>query len=364
MYLELTTNLINNLNQEDKQNLLNIFNSYNYGNHVLAFESRFPDIEELQKYFCEDGASKNTILNISNKHQDSKSLLKKINTYVKLEPSNSEFKKTIVEESNKIIFYVPNNYFDNSLMSTSFVTENSDDAKFYKGLMNRIQADDNFRIIPQNILLNCTNDAGNGSQISNVFTIKTFNEKRITFSICDSDKNNPNDTPKDTATKLKKAFEKHSDNTISNILVLNAREKENLIDPGIYRKHDSFKNYRFLKEITLDENSEETVQKILYLKISANKDETIEFLKIEKGLILGEKEDCSIGKNGLEEIACDLIYTPQYLTEIGKKRKSKYNDIYKTLFNNLNSILFCEYERIAKDFMSWTCSFPRQRLGN
>ncbi|WP_285015755.1 hypothetical protein [Lactococcus garvieae] len=362
MYFEITEDVVTDLVSENLECLVNLLDTYKQGNHILAFENR-KGINKLIN--CFSGSIEEKILyHIYSKHQENKALKKKINVYVKVMPHSSEMKRSLSPE-NKTVFEVPISYFDTQVFATSLVTEDTEDGVFYRGLAERICSEKIFEV-PKTILLQATNDSGGGSQIKTVFMNKAQIEKRLTFSICDSDKTSSNSALGSTARSLKTILAKIANENICDALILNVREKENLVTPDLYIQHDDYKNKEGLK-LLVKLAQKESLEELRYLKISGKCEETLNFFKEKQGIDI-EHTDYSVGKNGLSQIAREFIYTVDFLKKIRqscKRNKGEhihYLSSYDSFFSQLPDELIQEYNRIFVNYMSWTCAYPKPRF--
>lgn len=364
MYFEITEDLITDFSSEDIDSLVNLLDTYKQGNHILALENR-KGIKKLTNYFS--GKIEEKILHhIYSNHQENKVLKNKFSAYIKVMSRNKGMKRILLPDST-IVFEVPISHFDEQIYATSLVTENTEDGVFYHGLVDRIYSDRVFDI-PKTILLRSTNDSGGGSQINKVFLNKVQMEKRITFSICDSDKSSSQSPLGSTAQSLSTVLNRIANESICDALVLGVREKENLVSPDIYIQHDNYKNKEGLKslvKLAQQENQEE----IKYLKISGKCDQTLDFFKEKQGIELSHT-DYSVGKNGLGQIACEFIYTIDFLEKTrqsckrGEKEYSHYLEYYNSFFSQLPKDLIKEYNRIFTNYMSWACAYPKPRFAS
>ncbi|MFB8605679.1 hypothetical protein [Enterococcus casseliflavus] len=367
MYLEISQDLIDNLSTNDSENLTNLLDSYKYGNHILALEKRSL-IHKLNDYFSKNEDKKNILNHIYTNHQDNKSLQKQLKTYIQIISSSSAFSETILDNDVRVIS-LPLSYFDNQLNKASLITENTSDGKFYIGLSDRMKRDDKFGI-PKNVLFNCSNDSGGGSQISEVFKNKVTIENRLAFSICDSDKKTKKSCHGDTAKTLQSTFEKlKKQQKACAILIPNVREKENLVLPSCYCTHSNFKHNEVLSELSKLENELIFSEQIFFLKLSGDCPHTLNFITETLNLETSYSE-YKIGKNDLALLAKDIIYTEDYLKTIHenfkktKDNKRAYLKEHSAFFSNLPSYLFKEYKDIAQIFLDWTCSYTIPRIAS
>lgn len=364
MYLEISELLIDNYNSQIKENIKNLLDAYKQGIHIIALENRLKG-RILTSIFENEPEYQQIIQYIYNKHQENKTLKKKLNAFVKVTPSEATFCRSSSTDK-QTIFNVPITYFDEPLLKTSLITENLEDGIFYAGLIDRIQCDQIFDI-PQSISLKFTNDPGGGSQIHRVFKNKAENEKRFTFSICDSDKNSITGCFGETAKQLNHILKKISSQTICDVLTIGVREKENLIAPHHYLAHNTFKNLKGLEALVeIDKQNEQDVN-IHFLKISGDSPNTVKFLEENCGKSFSSKE-YSVGKKGLGIIASDFIFTDNYLKNenIEHRRNKKeylhYSNHYECFFKSSPPKLMREYKILSINFMSWACSYTKLRL--
>ena len=345
-------------------NFQNILNSYKMGNHVLAFEKR-GSAKKLIGYYKGQRELENIIYNIYQNHQDNVSLKKILKAYVRIKTSNTTFSK-YADKNNVNIFEVPINFFSDQLSRTSLVTENTEDGYFYKGIADRMKNDKMFGL-SQNIVINCSNDAGGGSQTSTCFRNKAQIEKRVTFSICDSDKTDISSPLGATAKNISKISKTIDSNSICDFIILNVREKENLLPPSYYCEHGNYKYLKGLNLLKTIENDKVLIEKIKYLKISDESDDTLKFFE-ENFKEQIQTTDYSVGKSGCSLISKEFIYTESYLKSIQQNfKKNKeglrhYEKQYASFFEKLPESLVEEYLRITLELISWSCSFPKPRL--
>lgn len=363
MYFELSKELIFDLSKENYDQLSILIDSYKYGNHIIAFERRSL-AQSLDEYFSKNEEKQKIIRNIYSNHQDNKSLKKILKTYVIVKSPTSNFLKYI--ENNVKIFEVPLSYFNHQLLCPTLITENMSDGIFYKGLVSRIQENGIFNI-PKNILFNCMNDGAGGSQIVPIFNYKITSEKRIAFSICDSDKKEQDAPLGENAKQLQKTYDNLSqDEAICSIFILNVREKENLIPPSYYYNHNNFKHKEGLHELSKLEKNDISEEKIKYLKLSETCDQTLSYFNNELGFSMTHA-DYTIGKKGLGIIAKEFIYTDSFIQEVIQEKcerieEGKYLTQYGNFFDNLPEYLYEEYKFIADFFLDWACAHPIPRI--
>lgn len=159
----------------------------------------------------------------------------------------ADMSSRIVKQDNqandeKVIYEVSINFFDNSrkIAELSLVVENKSDGVFYEKVVRKYIEEKNIGL---EFLLNIV--AGGGATTYEIYE-HAIDAGNPTLVIVDSDKKNEKDSLGPTATQVKKVFNSCSNRSLTNCVVLNVREKENLINPDMYFLAYKSKDYTHL----------------------------------------------------------------------------------------------------------------------
>lgn len=352
--------------EKSKEFLDNILLSHRFGKHIVVLENRLMTKKMLSMY-KNDEPSMRTIYNLHDTFGESHAFLDTVNTYVKINSLNSEFSKSI-DSSGKLLIELPVNYFDDQISSCNLLSENDLDIDFYRSIMEKIQEEKSLGF-PINIKFSIEALPGGGSTLPGVFDSKVMYEKKITYSICDSDIEEENqEYEKSTVANQITIRQNNMDNrgpNISNYYILGVREKENLIPPSYYLKHSFFKYHRALNILSKLEGTENE-ELLKYVKLSSGRVKLTS--KIEKLIALSDKEKKGIDKKALHIFSCATLFNDEFiekkdLVELNSLGKIEESDpiINGRFFEELPSYLKEEYQKLMINMISWTCAYDRVR---
>lgn len=356
MFLLLCEDVTNNNN---KNYLRNILNAYINGYHIICFENRLSQTRELSKIFYDEQSLLTAINDIKNSHNDFRNLQKVIGTYVRIIDYNTDF--SIAMENEKTIYYIPIDYFNDVLDKTLIITENESDFDFYIALLLQAQKENAYRI-PQYVKFRCDSLPSGGSQMGSLYRTRVRKEKRITLCVTDSDKKCKYDTYGGTAQKTKDEHDSFDITRISDLHILNVREKENLIPPSYLLKHNSMKNNQVLKILEPLENTELS-HLLKFVKLSGN--------SIKSNEEIFQHLDCpddlrTLTKKGIEMWASsclypqDLIYDRKY--SVGQGMPLESIQWLENFYEYLPLYLSEEHENLTTKLFYWCCAKEKVRL--
>lgn len=348
MLIEITEDCLLSLPTE-KYSLMHVLNSYCNGNHVVMFEKRCI-YKELKKIYENDEMMLKIIQNILGMHNENKNLQKLTKTVLKVMSKDSEFKK--YNESSKLYFEVPVNYFNGIVKECLFITENDNDADNYDLLAKRAQKE-KFINIPDVVKFNSMEMHGGGDTTYTVFNRYIKKKNTIVLCVCDSDKTSIHSDIGQTPSKVLKSALKANCDHISNVHILDVREKENLIPPKYYRYHPSYNDNKVLESL------EDEHELFRYLKISDSNthldEETLRKydIKTNKGYGITKK---GFG-NWLEYFF--LNETPRGIVDNSGKCIELQGFSF---FDGLPSYLKEEHLVLIQHYFDWTCTYGRMRV--
>ncbi|MEN3772095.1 hypothetical protein [Priestia megaterium] len=226
-YLEKNYQSLDSQSQEIKS-LNNIAKAFYEGYHtisasleVLEFLTKLDILEYTSKYVYSHLLSKFTFLPAYESF---------CTDYILVKGSDLNFSR--IETDNNCIFEVPLKYFTGFMAAgpTTLISEDISDCIFYEKLARKYIEENRQRI---NINLCFDHTPGNGDGTYRIYKHK-IEANRITLAIADSDKTYPEDNIGETLLKLKNTYNDYKDNTVTSLIGLNVREKENLISPSLY----------------------------------------------------------------------------------------------------------------------------------
>ncbi|QDY47008.1 hypothetical protein FK545_20725 (plasmid) [Planococcus glaciei] len=106
----------------------------------------------------------------------------------------------------------------------------------------------------------------NGGGVNTWKSLRYYSEnKKISLTITDSDKRYPTGNVGETLRKLRTEYNKHKNNTITDLVELKVREKENLIPPSVYLYCCNSSDKSRLENFMLLEDSNKHSEKLFYL---------------------------------------------------------------------------------------------------
>lgn len=344
----------------------NLFLSHKYGKHIIALENRTIVGKMLLKIYENDNIISRVIENIYKQETDSKNLLKLVNTYIRINPIGSAYKKNV--NDNLTIFEIPVNYFDDQINGCNLVSENSLDIDFYKNLLTKIQTEQKLNIPPK-IKFSIEDIPGGGSDTSSIFENKAIYEKKITYLVCDSDIERDSEQYKEHSV-AKKIIETQINmdarvGSISGYHILSVREKENLIPPSYYLKHSAFQNNVVLNKLKSLENTEfEELNK--YVKLSKSPLKLTD--ELEQHICLSEYENRALNKKSLHIFSSRAVYSSEFIIQKNLQKVQEEGIINADdeilngfFFEKLPNYLKQEYEKLIINLMSWSCAYDRVR---
>lgn len=351
MLIEISEDCLESLTTH-KEYLNNVLSSYQNGNHIVMFEKRINMYKTLESLYKNDDSILRTIRNIYSMHNDNKNLLKLLKTYIKLVGANNEFCRK--ENSGIVCYEVPINHFPEFVKECIIISENLSDTESYITLAKRAQKE-TFLEIPPIVKLNYLDIPGGGRETYKVYRKHAGIKGQIVFCICDSDKSREADNFGSTASLL---ITQHGcleeGEHISDIHVLNVREKENLIPPELYILHPSFHSNELLISLIGKENI------FKYMKISANNIPLTGQQKEE--LSITNEQSNGIGKKGFSKWIDSIINTESpyiYLSE-DSAEVTKCENL--RFFEKLPDYLKVEHESLLHKIFDWSCSYGRMRV--
>lgn len=172
------------------------------------------------------------------------------------------------ENENSTIFKVSLDYFktSNVLENVKLISENIEDSYFYKEYLNYYKKN-----IPLGICSVAVEETeGNGHGITKN-SLKKIQRGNMILIITDSDKKHPTATLGNTSRTLKREYEKFKDYSISDLIILDVHEKENLIPYKMYYIHNTM--HKTLKKIEhIEKNIDPNFSCYFDFKLGLNSD--------------------------------------------------------------------------------------------
>lgn len=303
----------------------------------------------------------------------------------------------------KPIYQVSISYFDKTekISRLNLVCENIEDCVFYERLANKYIEEKAY-----GIGINIEKVPGGGSSTYQSYE-NSLNEKKPSLVILDSDKKAYNDKLGSTANQALRVYSKYSKNHLTDLYVLEVREKENLIPPSIYSLCNKSKHYKQLDVLEAIYNNPDSNEEYKYLDIkdgisyyelSKNKGIKVQLEKIinnsinpDKKLLNKESHEFSEEEkkkkilDGLEVLTKHVhndVFNGEILKYIKKKesmledesklktvqKERLIDELYKlrenykksksllTLISN-DPILLNDWEMISQKILTWGCYY-------
>lgn len=376
--------------EEDNKYLIKIFNNLaktnSEGNHIVT--GSFNTIKIIKNLESLDVSSRLTFEVIFNKISTNGRYETLVSDYILLKDPSSDFRKYCCSENNNNVFEVPINYFDEykKLNNTMFICEDINDFKFYRNITNLFIV--NVMKI-NNIKINLSFGNGGGARSEKVYE-QYIKDKQIILVIADSDKRYPDDKDGQTLQKLRRIYSFYNSETITDLLGLSVREKENLIPPSIYllSANGSAKKSLELLKIIENSNSSDILRFFDYKDgLSSDKIKNEGELNFFRDLILESHKQASSSKE--QNLKTDLNKINFLIGGVGKKISEQFNcnflemnlneelssksikeelpisvmeNLEKTirvkedLFDNLPAYIKPDLEKICLKVFSWGCA--------
>lgn len=249
MFIEIDSSVLNNISNftyEELGCIENIALSMKERKHIV-----FSDYKILLK-----------LIKIENLSQSSKrvfnSVLKRWSSISGLEKSlNGKILVVYDEESirrdayeNQIIYRVPLKYFNDTekLLPLHIIGEDENDCNIYEDIAKRYINDKSL-----GISINTRRVHGGGNRTSINYERELTLYHKICLVIADSDREYKSSTIGDTARGIEDVYNRNRETYITDIHILNVREKENLIPPNLYnmcsKSSNSKKDMKILEYI-------------------------------------------------------------------------------------------------------------------
>lgn len=196
----------------------------------------------------------------------------------------------IIDDTNQI-FEVPITTFINfeSVNKSVLICEDISDFEFYSGLAEKYFTE---VFKNQNIKLEFELANGGGDNTWKLFKYHSDN-KKICIAIADSDKDHPNGKVGGTLGKLKKEFSNHKNISISDLIELKVREKENLIPPSLYL-------------ICSNNSIKERLKKLALLETIPSHQEKLLFIDYKEGLKVGKYKNDPVLREYFENLFSEM----------------------------------------------------------
>lgn len=188
--------------------------------------------------------------------------------------------------NDKIVYYVPFGSLGNidSFAEIRLISENNSDCDFYKNIAKKYIQE--YKI---GCDINIKNIAGGGDQTATVYEEEMVNNQSICIAIVDSDKKYKGDSIKDTSRKVKSIYEQNKSKYVTDLYILDVREKENLVPTTMYEWCYSSKMH------------EESIRYLKFLEKSNDLQDLYKYCDIKDGITISELFKCKDNYNLLNQ---------------------------------------------------------------
>lgn len=347
------------------------------GKHIVIAE--YNTLKKLIKLVQLSDNCRKVYNNILKRYAIIKGIEKYVNGYILVVSGDNLILRT--EYENKIVYNVSLDYFNDSekILPLHIVSEDESDCKFYESIARKYIKEKEYGI---NLNIRCIH--GGGDKTAEIYNRELLEYKRICLTIADSDKKYPTCSEGKTARGIRNIYNLNKNNNITEIHILNVREKENLIPPDIYmmctKSSNSKKDLQILKDIY-----DNDILKNLYLfgdiKDGIRTDDIFELKEVcctvlEEDIIkksMNQKHKITNGigymlSNVEKEILCgklkDVINEKKKVLDrnkdnVGLKNEIiKLNEIYlraNNLFDTISPDIKKEWEEISGKILTFAC---------
>lgn len=378
-YLTRNSSTINK-DSEEIIALVNLARSHSEGNHYII--GSLNTLEYLNNLNIFDYYSERVFNYLFNNFSTIGSLEFEITDYIIVKSNEHPF--TRIEEGGRLIFEIPLKNFLNSGMldKTKILCEDMSDYYFFVGITQVFLKENNMNM---KISPLAVNGGGYNSYLSYQYNL---DNDFMVIAIMDSDQKFPGSQYGQTYRKLNTIFSQYESNSVTDIMVLSVREKENLIPPSIYEIYlntshndaieklklleshpthsDKLKYFDYKEGLTKEKLEHQYFQELFEVEqlISCTTDD---FAIMESKAVLikglGNNPTKDFVKNilgdGLDRILETKRSLPDIPLEVIQELERKI-ELKQSFFDMFPEDIYEEINGICRKIIAWSVCFPRQ----
>lgn len=342
-----------------KESLEYLLDSFYRGKHIIDFECIVSLEVNLIPLFESNTNIRKAIEYYKLQRQNIRTLRTQVEQYV--EVGLSEY--IIPSEGNPKVIKINISYFNRELSECWLLSENASDCEFYLSMVYNVKHFGHFSELFKDVVkLSFEIDNGSGNATSEVLE-RRINNKKVVLCIVDSDKKTANGDIGGTSGQVLSRWEQlRTSANISDLYILNVREKENLIPPSLYLEYSEFSSK---KKVTLRhlQTFEETEKEkyLAFVKLSDNKSMRYNKNSEIKDELSLTNEMRGIGKQALTQFAKKKLYTREFSSLIDLDIRVPDENLVD-LFLKKRNYLDLDYNNIIKKIHTFACALSKVRI--
>jgi hypothetical protein len=220
-----------------KDSIEYLLDSFYRGKHIIDFENLILLEDNLIPLFEENTNIRKAIEYYKVQRQNISALRTQVQQYV--EVGLDEYSISLENEPRVIKINI--SYFDRELAQCWLLSENLSDCEFYLSMVYNAKHFGHYpELFKDEVRLSFEIDNGSGYGTSESLE-RRINSKKVVLCIVDSDKKNKDDEIGGTSGQVLSKWQQLKESaTVSDLYILNVREKENLIPPSLYLEYSEF----------------------------------------------------------------------------------------------------------------------------
>lgn len=343
-----------------KDSIEYLLDSFYRGKHIIDFENSILLEDNLIPLFEENTNIRKAIEYYKVQRQNISALRTQVQQYV--EVGLDEYGISLENESRVVKINI--SYFDRELEQCWLLSENLSDCEFYLSMVYNAKHFGHYpELFKDEVRLSFEIDNGSGYGTSESLE-RRINSKKVVLCIVDSDKKNKDDKISGTSGQVLSTWQQLKESpTVSDLYILNVREKENLIPPSLYLEYSEFSSKK--KDTLSHLKSFEKTEKAEYLafvKLS-DKNKSMRYDKnseVKDELLLTNSMK-SIGKKALTQFAKNRLYTKEFSLLIDVTYVVQDENLID-LFKEIPDYLVADYNNLIKKIYTFTCSLSKVRI--
>ncbi|ANC06739.1 MULTISPECIES: hypothetical protein [Bacillus cereus group] len=251
-----------NITSPEVKALNNIATAIKEGFHIIS--ASLDTLEFLYKFDLLEHDSKRMYFSVFSKFTYLSSYEQFCEDCILIKDSSCIFNRTNTV-TNKTVFEIPIDYFSHlvSILPTILLSEDMSDCEFYEKIAKKYITENHHKV-NAHLKFDLRSGGGSGSYKTYQYEI---NKGHLVLAISDSDKTYPTDKIGSTLLMLRRTYNSHRHNKITELLELDVREKENLIPPSLYLLCHNVYSKEFLLKLCKIENSHIHQEKLRYIDL-------------------------------------------------------------------------------------------------